>query len=242
MADSTVNALQDRAIALIKPLMPSDAADRVGQAVQRSRRIVRDHLGDETGLSLLGRSIPIQIVDGFPVQIARLIDTHEDAILWLLVMLRPKLAGVVEGLTGLLEHWQAFESWPSLPNVAKGTATALDRSLEVAIALQTLPAARRVFEEIKEINEDILGTYYFANGGSHIEIYWMAQALFAAVSGGFASCLKFALAPDVVTQRGLTLSARSVGAGARVGDVRGQVPLRVAVAVGRRASPARCRR
>ncbi len=47
-----------------------------------------------------------------------------------------------------------------------------------------MAVARKVFDEIKEIREDILGVYSFAGPRSpRIEIYWMAQALFAAAFG-----------------------------------------------------------
>ena len=49
---------------------------------------------------------------------------------------------------------------------------------------RTMAVARKVFDEIKEIREDILDVYSFAGPRSPpIEIYWMAQALFAAAFG-----------------------------------------------------------
>jgi hypothetical protein len=83
-----------------------------------------------------------------------------------------------------VETWDVFEQWAELPIEARGAEPALERSLRVAHLLQTLAVARRVFEEIKVIREDILGVYRFAGPRSpRIEIYWMAQALFAAAFG-----------------------------------------------------------
>ena len=67
---------------------------------------------------------------------------------------------------------------------AKGGRAALEQALYISHILQTLTVARKVFAEIKDIREDIFGAYHFAGPRSpRIEIYWMAQALFAAAFG-----------------------------------------------------------
>jgi hypothetical protein len=187
LSESDTAAVQQRAISLIRPLIQLDAGERVERAITQYNRLLRGHIREETGFSLAddnGRgSVPIRIVDGFPAEVARLIDKYQEIVLWRLIMLQPKLGGVVEGLGGLLQQWDDFERWVGLPDVAKGSAPALERSVRVASALQTLAATRKVFQDLKEIQEDVLGAYHFGPRGSHIEIYWMAQALFAAAFG-----------------------------------------------------------
>lgn len=182
------DALQQRAIALIKPLIPPDAEERVARAIKQLNPVIREHIRTETGLRLSddkGRgSVPVDIVDGFPSGVAELIDRHRDPLLWRLIMLQPMLGGIIDGLGALIETWDEFEQWPQLPPLARGAGESLVRSQQVAHALQTLVVARKVFDEIKEIREDILGVYRFSGPRSpRIEIYWMAQALFAAAFG-----------------------------------------------------------
>lgn len=180
--------VQERAVALIKPLIPADAEDRVVRTVRQFNATIREHIRSETGLRLSDEkaksAVGIDVVDGFPVGVAGLIDRYRDLMLWRLIMLQPKLGGVVEGLGALLATWDEFEQWAELPGEAKGSGPALEQSLRVCNLLQTLAIARKVFEEIKIIREDILGVYRFAGPRApRIEIYWMAQALFAAVFG-----------------------------------------------------------
>src|SRR6266480_4727119 len=90
--------LQQQAVALIKPLIPADAEDRVSRAYKQFNQIVRKHIRAETGLGLSdedGRgSVPVRIVDGFPLAIAQLITQHQDPTLWRLILALPKLGGV----------------------------------------------------------------------------------------------------------------------------------------------------
>ena len=186
--DEDEKALQQRAVALIKPLIPANAEDRVGRAYKQFNQIVRKHIRAETGLGLLdedGRgNVVVRIVDGFPIAVATLIDRNQDPTLWRLILALPKLAGAVEGLDLLVKHWDEFEQWAALPQVAKASYPALTQSLDVAKALRQLAAAKKVFEELKLINEDILGVYRFGSFyAPRVEIFWMAHALFAGAFG-----------------------------------------------------------
>lgn len=181
-------AHQQRAIAVIKPLIPPDAEERVNRAVRQSNSYLREQIRSLTLLRLSDvtgkNSVVIKVVDGFPAGVARLIDRYEDPMLWRLIMLQPKLGGVMDGLHALTRAWSDFEVWPNLPDEARGSEPALRRSLHVAHLLQNLAVARKVFDEIKSIEEDILGVYRFSGPhGARIEIYWMAHALFAAAFG-----------------------------------------------------------
>ena len=180
------NELQERAIKLIKPLIPPDAEDRVQRAFKQWNQIVRDHIRSETALKLAdgdGRqSVQVRVVDGFPVNLAQLINERHDPVLWRLIVGQPKLGGVVEGLSFLLEDWPSFEQWQRIPDVAKNGESSIRRTLEIVNALQQAAIAEKVREQIKEIKDDILGAYLFPPGkSSSVELYWMAIAMVAAM-------------------------------------------------------------
>jgi len=181
-------ALQQRAIALIKPLIPPDAEERVHRAYKEFRQIVGTHIRAETRLTLADEetrdNVPVKIVDGFPVSVAQLIDSNQDRTLWRLILALPKLGGIIEGLGALVTHWDEFERWLELPPTVKGSKPSLEKSLEVARTLQTLAVTKKIFDQLKLINEDILGVYRFGDReGPRVEIYWMAHALFAGAFG-----------------------------------------------------------
>jgi hypothetical protein len=181
-------ALQQRAIALIKPLIPPDAEERVHRAYKEFRQIVRSHIRSETRLTLADEdtreNVPVKIVDGFPVSIAQLIENNQDRTLWRLILALPKLGGIIDGLGTLVANWDEFERWLELPETVRGSRPALDKSIEVAKILQALAVTKKVFERLKVINEDILGVYRFGDReGPRVEIFWMAHALFAGAFG-----------------------------------------------------------
>lgn len=180
------NTLQERAKKLVKPLIPPDAEDRVRRAYKQWNQSIRDHIRSETALKLAdgdGRqSLQVKIVDGFPAGLAQLIGEHRDPVIWRLIVGQPKLGGVVEGLSFLLQDWDEFEQWNSLPNVAKGKKASIQETLEIVNALQKEAIAETVREQIKKIDEDILGAYHFSGDRqSYIELYWMAIAMVAAM-------------------------------------------------------------
>ena len=180
------NALQERVIDLIKPLIPHDAEERVTRAFRQWNQIIRDHIRSETALRLAdgdGRnSVNVRIVEGFPVGFAKLIDNYRDPMLWRLIVGQPKLGGIIEGLTFLLEDWNQFEDWPRLPQIARNGEPALRRTLEISASLQQATLTQQVRDEIKAIREDILGAYHFSLGrNSWVEIYWMPIAMVAAM-------------------------------------------------------------
>jgi len=178
--------LQDRARRVIEPLIPPDAEERVTRAFKQWNQIVREHIRNETALRLMdgdGRnSIQVRVVEGFPIPLARLIDSYGDPVLWRIIVGQPKIGGVVEGLRFILEDWPSFENWDRLPAPAKGAEPHLARSLEVAEILQQLAVAEEVRNQIRQIHKDILGVYRFTPGlASQVELYWMPIAMVAAM-------------------------------------------------------------
>lgn len=179
-------ALQNRAINVIKPLIPHDAEERVLRSFKQWNQIVREHIRNETGLRLgdgEGRnSVPVQIVEGFPLPLAQLIGDYGDAVLWRLIVGQPKLGGLIEGLDFLLKDWPSFERWNKLPEVAKGGEPHLQRTLAITQALQQIAVADGVRKQIQQINRDILGLYCFMPGcPATVSLYWMPIAMIAAM-------------------------------------------------------------
>lgn len=178
--------LQDRVIHIIKPLISEDAEERVKRSCKQWNLVVRDHIRNETALRLTDGdakgAIPVKVVQGFAVPLAELINKFSDPVLWRLILGQPKLDRIIEGLNYFLDGWQSFEDWPKLPETAKGGREYLKRSVEIAHALQQLAVIDEVQHKIKEIDQDILGAYYFKRkNGPEIEIYWMAIAMVAAM-------------------------------------------------------------
>lgn len=178
--------LQERATKLIKPLIPPDSEERVKRAFKQWNQIVRDHIRNETALKLAdgeGRqSVQVKVENGFPVSLAELIDGRHDPVLWRLIIGQPRLGGIVDGLNFLLDDWPAFEAWQHLPEVAKNGGDSLTRTRDIVNALQKAALKEKVQEELKKINEDILGAYHFpADRPSSVSLYWMAIAMVAAM-------------------------------------------------------------
>jgi hypothetical protein len=180
------NALQNRATEIIQPLVPPDAEERVNRSFKQWNQIIRDHIRTETGLKLSDGdsrfAIPVRVVRGFPVTLARLIDQYRDPVMWRLIIGQPKLGGLVQGLEFLLAEWDRFEPWSSLPEAAKNGQPTLERALAIASSLQQAALAEKVVQQIKDIHEDILGVYRFQPGqGSAVELYWLPIAMVAAM-------------------------------------------------------------
>lgn len=180
------NALQNRAAEVIKPLVPPDAEERVNRSFKQWNQIVRDHIRTEPGLKLSDGdsrfAIPVRVVRGFPMTLARLIDQYRDPVMWRLIVGQPKLGGLVRGLEFLLGTWDQFETWPLLPDVAKDGKAFLVRALTIASTLQQVAMTDKVVQQMKAIHEDILGVYRFQPGqGWFVELFWLPIAMVAAM-------------------------------------------------------------
>ncbi len=178
--------LQSRAIDVVRPLIPHDAQDRVIRAYRQFNQSVREIIRTETALRLVDDSgviaLPVRIVDGFSAGLAGIIHHNDDPALWRLILAQPKLGAIIDGLNFLLDGWDAFTGWKHLPAAARDAGSAMTRTRDVAVELQKLVIAQDVREQIRKINEDILGAYFYSeHNSSHIELYWMAIAMVAAM-------------------------------------------------------------
>jgi len=180
--------LQERVQGIVEPLIPKGAHQRVLRAVTEANQMAREHIRTETGLRLSSTerrtSVPVRVVEGFPAPLAYLIDEHDDPVLWRLLLIQPKMAGVVEGLDMVLKDWERLEGILTLPKAPFTAYDALGYTREVAFQLQKLKLAQDVWKGIAQIEEDILGTYQQLPGGVNvIEVYWMPVALISGMLG-----------------------------------------------------------
>lgn len=189
--------LHSQAVKVIKPLIPADAEDRVARTVKLANSAIRDVIRSETGLRLSDEqtrsTIPVKITDGFSSGLAELIGKYNDPVLWRIIAAQARLGSVLDGLNFLLTDWNAFEQWPQLPPVANGGRAAIEKTVEVAHALQEVVLTKQVTNEFKVIEEDILGAYHFRRAHPQnrgwlgvapwIEIYWMPLALVSSMLG-----------------------------------------------------------
>lgn len=186
-----MDARQQKAVRVIKALIPPDAEDKVSRTVRQLNKPIRDHIRAETGLRLTDgqarSSIPVKVTEGFPAELAGLIDKYDDPVLWRLIAAQPRLGGIIDGLQFLLSDWSAFEKWPPLPPVARDAQPAMERTRDISLALQQVTLSEQVKDELKAIHEDILGAYRFttSQGSARlapwVEIYWMPIALISAM-------------------------------------------------------------
>lgn len=178
-------SFNDSAINVIEPLVPADAEERVKNTLRQLNQNVRDCIRSETGLkladNLVGASIPIRVVAGFPDVFARLINRHDNPAIWILLAAQTKLGGVIDGLRHLLISWPELERWRDFPAVAKGNEGTLRKTREVVAALQRLALTEQVRKEIAAIHEDILGAYFISGPKTGIELYWLPIALVAGM-------------------------------------------------------------
>jgi hypothetical protein len=180
------DTLQNKAMRLIKPLVPPDSQERVTRASKQWNSSLRGHIRGATGLKLTdregksGMDIPVKVVEGFSDELARLIDQHHDPVLWKLIIGQPKLGGLVEGVSFLLDVWSDLERWPKLPARLRSGDRALARSRVLAEKLQQLIVAEKIGKEISKFSTDILGIYRFRPASS-IELYWMPIAMVSAM-------------------------------------------------------------
>jgi len=180
-----MDSVQEQTTNLIRPLIPVDAKERVDRAAKQWNATLRKHIRDATGLRLndqdSNQSIPVRIVDGFPRQLANLINQYNDPVLWKLIVGQPKIGGLVAGAEYLLNFWDELQNWGKLPKKWQASERSLARSRDLGVFLQQLAIAEKVRKEIQGISEDILGAYFYGTENK-TEIYWIAIAMTAAMA------------------------------------------------------------
>lgn len=184
--DGVTHDANSPASQIVKPLIPKDAFERIKRAVKEANASLREQIRTETGLRLSDGSerfnIPVRVCEGFTGPFGDIIMRYPDPQLWWLICGLRQIGGIVEGTGWLLKHWPALENWQQLPAMARGAGEAIQRTRDVAAELQKLVANPPIIEEIKKIEADYLGCYFYPpRKAPWIEIYWMPIALIAAM-------------------------------------------------------------
>ena len=125
------------------------------------------------GFNLRGRKVPIRVVGGLPEPLSKRI--RADDILAVLALNSSLLSGVVDG-TKIMET-----VWGRLEQQCKGPAQKTEVRHVRESAEEWLPQVERrgIHKVLYDINEDVLGAYFFKIG--EIRIYWLAIAIFSAL-------------------------------------------------------------
>jgi hypothetical protein len=178
----------------IRNLLTSQQADvkeRVEHTCRQFNPIIRDHLRSETALRLsLGdrrQSVPYQVVDGIPISLARKLEELPDPILLILLQNRWLLKNGESALNLLQNHLHSI--FRILDKEDSGEGEALRTSSffikEILDKLDTF----KLQDMIKDINEDVLGAYFFRV--PTIQIYWMPIAIVAGLLDVSVESLSF---------------------------------------------------
>lgn len=161
-----------------------DLADQVRRAVKKWNLALREAIRTETGLRLGQgddrQAVPVEVQDGLPWPLIKLLNDFPDSLIWRLVLHLPLLQATVAGLGVTINNLEGINKWPPM------------RQKTLFSEDENLPGAKRfverlvkeleklsLIERIRNINEDILGAYFFRR--PKIYVYWMVIGLVAAL-------------------------------------------------------------
>ena len=157
----------------IKKHLPPGSRDNVNRYVRRWNQHIRQQLTKEMGFNLRGRRVPIRIVDGLPEPLSKRI--RADDILAVLALNSSLLTGVVDGTKFMDTVWNRVNQ--QCRGAAKKTEVRHVR--ESAEEWLRQVEKRGIHKVLYDINEDVLGAYFFRR--EEIRIYWIAIAIFSAL-------------------------------------------------------------
>lgn len=156
-----------------------DLKKRVEKSVKEANTQLREALRSETGLKLSNektrQNVPVRVADGIPECLMDVLKVDDDLLDLYLDLAIFKSAA--KGIELLLPKYVYLEKWePLAPSIA--SKDEFDNSRKSLVKLITGLESLNPFKEIWEINQDVLGTYFFRQG--RIEIYWIPIGLIAA--------------------------------------------------------------
>mgnify|MGYP001100420556 CR=1 FL=1 len=170
---------------LVRRLLAGGGAEirnRVTNALKRWDPVIREQLRNETALRLTAgpRREPIRVViaDGLPRPFAELVSATQNPILWWLAYEAPRLRLVGQVLSGLPAWLDEIRlQFPELrPPI--GTAE-LEATSGFAAQLADAAGQLQLRDRLRNIDEDVLGTYFFRR--PEIHLYWMVIGIMASV-------------------------------------------------------------
>lgn len=148
----------------------------VERSVKLWNQKIRNQLTSEIGFQLKGRHVPIRIDDGLPALLPDLLG-HDDTLVDL-ILNQSLLLGVVEGTRFMDSLWEDVKRIYG-GKVGLASRPEIVRVGHTAQAWLDLAKRHDLVEALREINEDVLGAYFFHK--PEIRIYWVAIGIFAAL-------------------------------------------------------------
>jgi hypothetical protein len=152
----------------------------VERTVNRWNDHLRKLIRDETGLKFVGgnerQGIKTQIVDGLPLPLASVFEQDSNPLLWELILNNSNLQGALSGLDVVAENFDLLSDWRREHNTAL-TRDELQNTKVLITGLIDWLKSRGLKERIQNIDEDVLGAYFFHK--RNIQIYWMAISVAA---------------------------------------------------------------
>lgn len=169
----------------VKQIAPQCHAT-VERTVKLWNQKIRNQLSAEIGFQLRGRPVPVQVVDGLPVPLLQIL--ARDDGLAILVLNQSLLRSVVEGTRFMSSVW---EDVGDLDGNLVGPAqrSEVERVGDTAQAWLNLAKSHDLVQALRQINEDVLGAYFFHK--PEVKIYWLAIGIFAALFGVSIEALTF---------------------------------------------------
>ena len=153
-----------------------DCKDEVERVLQQWNQPIRHHLATEIGVQLRGQQVRVAVEDGLPPGLQEVVWEFDP--LMPLLMNRPKIAAAAAGLgimQSLANEMEGMEAGVDIPNQKEKISDAL----EIALAWLDYLDRGQIKEGLREIDEDILGAYFFRQ--RKIEIYSKAIGFVSAV-------------------------------------------------------------
>jgi len=173
--------------ARLRKLLDEDVPDRVKRTVKQWNQTVREFIRTETALRLTvaeaRHAVPIKVVDGLPLPFAEILQGVDETLLWL-TLNRPTLEATAAGLGQVVKRFPDFLKWPPTKQSLGQQDGFLDvdqmdlqKSQEFLETLLKALEELSLIEQLKTIDEDVLGAYFFRI--PEIRLYWMAIGFFA---------------------------------------------------------------
>ena len=152
------------------------SADIVRQTVRLWNQRIRNQLTSEIGFQLRGRQVSVRVVDGLPAPLSEKLEDTD--ALALVALNRSLLKDVVVGTRFMESQWDNVTGAHSGDG---GTAEPPEvrRVRETAESWLKLLEKHELGAALREINEDVLGAYFFNE--SEVRIYWLAIGIYAAL-------------------------------------------------------------
>jgi hypothetical protein len=141
--------------------LPPDTPDVVERTYKRWNKTLRERLGSETGLRLANLSVPVRVVDGLPRPFAEILRKFDDPDLWWLAAHQELLRVTQRGLTELSRAAALPRPLLSDSGVDERSRRELDGLICLIDKLLATEQAKKLDDELRSINEDLLGAYFF---------------------------------------------------------------------------------